>query len=135
MARELTARAAAEAAMLRPWAWGEADCCTAACSAFAALHGVDPMAPLRGRYADEAGARAAVAARGGWDVMTAGLAQAAGLTEIAPEAAPAGAIGLAVRAGERSLVLAVGDGLWAGKTLRGLALFRDGVVRAWVAPC
>lgn len=49
---------AAEAAMLRPWKWGEADCCTSACDAFLALWGVDPMAELRGAYTTEAGARA-----------------------------------------------------------------------------
>ncbi|WP_397544909.1 DUF6950 family protein [Roseicitreum antarcticum] len=42
--------------MRGPFVWGASDCCTSASDVFQALHGVDPMAPLRGQYTTEAGA-------------------------------------------------------------------------------
>jgi len=62
-----------------PFVWGEGDCCTSACDAFRRLYGIDPMAPLRGRYSSEAEAMALIRAWGGWRRMTARLAALAGL--------------------------------------------------------
>ena len=59
--------------MGRSWVWGEADCCTAACDVFQALHGVDPMASLRGVYRTKIGAQRAIVARGGWMAMAEAL--------------------------------------------------------------
>lgn len=67
-----------------PFEWGGSDCCGAACDAFALLTGIDPMAPLRGRYGDRRGARAAIRARGGWRAMCDALARDAGLVACAP---------------------------------------------------
>lgn len=127
---------AAQEAMLRPWAWGEADCCTSACAAFAALHGVDPMAPLRGAYRTQNGARDEIAARGGWEAMTLALARDAGLASVAVEDAAAGDIGLMIHGATATpaLALCVGS-TWAVKTLRGMGLAqRADVVMAWRAP-
>lgn len=44
----------------RPFAWGEHDCTTAWADNCAAMTGVDPMAEFRGRYSDDAGAKAAL---------------------------------------------------------------------------
>ena len=60
-----------------PIVWGSSDCCTRACDVFAALHGVDPMAPLRGRYSSAAEALHMIRARGGWLRMCNDLADAA----------------------------------------------------------
>ena len=126
-----TALAAALAVMDRPWKWGTSDCSTAACEAFALVHGVDPMAGLRGTYTDATGAAAVVAERGGWEALCEALAASAGLRAVAPLEAPAGALGLAVWAGRHSLVFCVGSS-WAGKSLRGMALISaTGVGRAW----
>lgn len=125
----LTPMAAAEAAMMRPWRWGEADCCAAACSAFVALHGTDPMAPLRGAYADMATARAAIERWGGWPAMAAALAAQAGLRPVDAAEARPGAIGFAPA--YPALMLCVGAGAWAGKSLRGMTIIRTGIEQAW----
>lgn len=44
--------------MLVPFVWGESDCCLAACNVWRDLGWPDPAEAYRGRYADEAGARA-----------------------------------------------------------------------------
>jgi hypothetical protein len=125
----MTPMEAAVAAMDHPWRWGTHDCCASACSAFAALRGVDPMAPLRGRYADVNGAARLIEEMGGWQEMAEDLASRAGLTRC--ESRP-GVLGLATK-GQLlgfSLVFCVGPGLWAGKTVRGMTLLTE-VERAW----
>ncbi|MEW7867465.1 DUF6950 family protein [Aeromonas diversa] len=46
-----------EAAMGRPFVWGQSDCCLFTADACAAVSGVDPAADYRGRYTTEIGAR------------------------------------------------------------------------------
>ena len=114
--------------MDRPWCWGEADCCTAACDVFARLHGVDPMAPLRGRY--HSGARAArlIAQWGGWLAMGDGLAERAGLVRVA--CGQPGDIGI-IRDAQGALALGIRtERGWAGKTRQGMALGHM-EMRAW----
>lgn len=116
--------------MARPWRWGEADCCTAACDVFARLHGVDPMAPLRGRYGDRQGAFRLIKGLGGWVPMATSLAASAGLRAGRGEA---GEIGVAALPdGGHALVVCVAPGSWAGKTLCGLATVAQ-VERCWRA--
>jgi hypothetical protein len=110
-----------------PFVWGRADCCTAACDVFLALHGVDPMAPLRGRYRTRAGALRLIAARGGWRAMARALAAEAGL--VAGQGG-AGEIGLAVVGGSHALVIGIERGLWAGKGADGVVAVR-GVEVSW----
>ncbi len=45
--------------------WGETDCILSACNHVLAMTGIDPAAPWRGTYHDEAGARAIYDAHGG----------------------------------------------------------------------
>lgn len=112
--------------MDRPWRWGAADCCTAACDVFLRLHGVDPMAPLRGRYSSRVGALRMIALEGGWQAMAQGLADRAGL--VASDGR-AGDIGL-IRVGD-TLALGICTGaVWAGKSERGLATVPE-FERAW----
>ena len=40
--------------------WGEVDCCLWACGGIEAMTGIDPAAPLRETYSDEAGAERAL---------------------------------------------------------------------------
>lgn len=47
--------------MLRPFQWGESDCCLAVCNVLVELGWPDPAARFRGHYDDEAGARALMA--------------------------------------------------------------------------
>ena len=117
--------------MDRPWQWGVADCCTAACDVFVRLHGLDPMQPLRGRYSTEMGAARHIARAGGWLAMGDALAARAAL--VLTSAPVAGDIGV-IRdaAGRLALGICVGDGMWAGKTERGFATVSK-FLRAWHA--
>lgn len=45
--------------------WGETDCIMATCNHVLAVTGIDPAAPWRGTYHDEAGARGIYEAHGG----------------------------------------------------------------------
>jgi hypothetical protein len=115
------AMAAAERAMLRPFAWGVADCCTAACGAFAELHGFDPMAHWRGYRT----AREAHRNLGRDPVGTIReTLERAGLVE----GTAIGGIGLTLHKDRPSLLLCVGPNRWAGKTQNGLAILRASVM-------
>jgi len=118
---------AARAHMSGRFQWGTADCCTAACDAFAALRGVDPMMALRGRYASVEEARRVMPAD--LDAFDA-LAASAGLAVSAPRP---GAIGLVPWSGPVgfALVLCLG-GKVAIKGLRGMVILPAEPVRAWV---
>ena len=113
--------------MDRPWCWGAADCCTAACDVFLRLHGIDPMAPLRGRYDSRVGALRAIALEGGWKKMAQGLADRAGL--VASDGR-AGDIGL-IRVGDTLALGICTEFGWVGKSEQGLA--SSEMVRAWRA--
>lgn len=119
---------AAIAAMDHPWRWGTHDCCASACTAFALVRGgLDPMLPLRGRYATAYEASELIEAWGGWQAMTEILAAMAGLRRCE---GGAGAIGLHRGLTMHSLVFGVGPGLWAGKSLRGMTMVNK-VEMAW----
>jgi len=109
--------------MGRPFAWGDCDCGTAACDVFAALHGVDPMAPIRGTYATEAEARALIASAGGWQAFVAGLCARAGLR---PGTGAAGELGVTAD----SCVIGAAPGVWLGKGRWGMVTVRD-VEASW----
>ena len=109
--------------MDRPWEWGKADCCTAACDVFWRLHGIDPMAVLRGRYSTEFGARRIIAGYGGFLAMAEHLARESGLVR---GSARTGAIG----ATPECLLVCAEPGVWLGKTLTGLSTIRH-VERAY----
>ena len=121
--------AVALSVMDRPWAWGEADCCTAACDVFGLLHGIDPMASLRGRYRSQMGAARIIAKAGGFVAMAEGLAQAA---RLGPSFGEPGDIGVAKMTDGHALVICVAPGQWAGKTVTGMTTVQD-VVRCWRA--
>lgn len=109
------------------WRWGPADCCASACDVFAALRGIDPMAPVRGRYDSAASAVRLIRRMGGFVAMAQGLATRAGLTACGPVP---GAIGLS-HAGAahgpegRALLICVQPGYWAGKNELGYSIIPD----------
>jgi len=103
---------------LAPFEWGVSDCCTRACDVFAELHGVDPMAPLRGKYSDRRGALRLVRAAGGWRPMCSNLAARAGLV---PGVAVPGSLGLVAQPGRSVLAVRVPEG-WALPLDGGLAV-------------
>ena len=116
--------------MDRPWRWGEADCCTAACDVFLRMHGVDPMEPLRGRYSTYREARRVISQEGGWLPMAESLASRSGLTGCA---GMVGCIGV-VRDARGALALGILTELgWAGKTEHGMAV--GGMLKGMRAWC
>lgn len=119
------------AVMDRPWDWGTADCCASACDVFQRLHGIDPMAPLRGRYKTKVEAEAMMAAYGGLDVLAARLAVASMLRDSDGREGDIGVSGPRVASGGRCLMIHVGAG-WAAKTSRGFAVLQR-AERAWSA--
>jgi len=108
-----------------PIVWGVSDCCTRACDVFAALHGVDPMAPLRGRYSSAAEALHMIRSRGGWLRMCNDLADAAGLVRGRGDV---GALALVRWEGRCALAVGVPGG-WAAPCEGGSAIVSRAVER------
>ncbi len=89
--------------------WGEDDCCTFACDAVKAAHGIDLMEPLRGKYSDAETAAAAMwrYASGGLGETAVKLSRRAALT---PVAFPFGGAEIGVISSIIGPQLAVSDG-------------------------
>lgn len=104
--------------MDRPWKWGEADCCTAACDVFLRLYGIDPMARLRGKYATRREANRLIEAFGGFEPMASFLAEEAGLRPV--DHVP-GAVAVAtLPGGWQALTICLAPDRFVGKTRTGL---------------
>lgn len=136
MARDVIAPgvvvAAVERAMDRPWSWGTADCCAAACDVFAGLWGVDPLVPIRGGYCDRRTAVRLVRDGGGFVAMAERLAHVAGLVTGCgvPGAIGLSAAGVAEGPERRALLVCIGPGAWAVKTRSGWAVL-PAAERCW----
>lgn len=112
-----------------PFGYGAADCCTAACAAFARLHGIDPMEPMRGGYTSGRGATRLIGRQGGWAAMTARLAQAAGLRECDP--VPGALVLTRLHDGRQALGLALAPAQIAVKTKTGFETVAEHDVAWW----
>lgn len=115
-----------ERIMSRPFEWGPCDCCSASCDVFAALWGVDPMAPVRG-YSGPLGAARMIRRVGGLPTLAETLAVRSSLTVGHATG------GLALSAGHRerrALLICIMPGLWAGKSKDGFAILRH-ADRGW----
>lgn len=112
--------------MQQPLQWGVHDCCLWAADVVQAVTGVDLAADLRGTYATEAGAQAALQAHGGLVQLCISR-----LGRVAPPAlAQPGDVGLAVVAGVP--LLAANGGPWLAVGRAGLVVVPDAqVLRAW----
>lgn len=118
--------------MSAPWKWGSADCCASACDVFLSIHGVDPMAPVRGKYDSAMSAARLVATWGSFLSMGEKLAARAGLVD---GRGSAGEIGLshaetATGIEGRAMLICIEPGIWAGKTVDGFAILAS-AERAW----
>ena len=100
-----------EAALDRPFRWGENDCCLFAADVVHVLTGRDPAADYRGRYASAAQAAKLIQRLGGIEAIPG----AAGFEEVAVAFARRGDVALAVNDG--NLLLGVVD-----MTGRGIAV-------------
>lgn len=99
---------------------GETDCALTVADWVRDLTGgPDPAAALRGSYASESGWRRIVAAAGGLMPLVGGLATAAGLVPVAPDAVRAGDIGVVrLRCGETCAIRTTKA--WAVKVRAGI---------------
>lgn len=130
MARGVTPEAvfaACDDLMGGPMIWGQSDCTASACNVFAALHGIDPLAPLRGRYDSPISAARIIRRAGGMAALGQDLAARAGLVRCGEVP---GAIGLVENAGRLVAAVCIAPGKWAAKTVDGFAIFGE-ADRAW----
>lgn len=103
----------------RPWKWGETDCCTFACDVFAEVYGIDPMAPLRGRYDNLMGAGRLIHEAGGLEPLSRKLLRDAGLKPCEPRE---GALGVVTdTGGAKAAAICVASGLWLARTATGIS--------------
>ena len=112
-----------------PFAWNIHDCAMWAADWVRARRGVDPAAPLRGRYRTAIGAARHIRRGGGIEAVGRALLSTAGLVETA---APCpGDVGL-VRDPEAGPLFAILTPLgWAAKAPAGIALGPFPVIVAW----
>jgi hypothetical protein len=111
--------AAVQDVMCVRWQWGAADCCTAASDVHLRVFGVDPMAPMRGRYASRGGALRLIRAAGGLESLVDGVVARAGLQRVVVDMP--GALGVAAMPVGEALLICLRPGVWAGKTPGGYA--------------
>ena len=121
---ETAAMDAAVSVMSENWAWGDRDCATAACAAFAELRGFDPMAPLRGQYSTALGCARIVRPHGSMTQCAIDVLGDQGFR--ISERSEVGDLGLKyIRSGlfDAALVICVAPGIWAGKGYGGSMTF------------
>ncbi|MGY2052965.1 DUF6950 family protein [Methylobacterium sp. JK268] len=112
-----------------PFAWGATDCGCMMGLWCVARAGIDPAAPLRGRYSTARGARRAIARLGGFVAAGRTLMGAAGFAETgAPRAGDAGLVEHPIVGPAFAVHVGIG---WAVKSERGLALGDWPVLVAW----
>jgi len=128
MLGDYLARAAAT-----PWAWGEHDCCTHAGDWAITWGQGDPMEEWRGRYHDEAGARAFIADAGGLvHLWRRGLDKIGARPVADPSAGDVGVIIAIGMDGQPEHVGAVFTGRrWSFRAQAGLIVASAEVVAAW----
>lgn len=114
--------------MDRPWAWGQCDCCIAACDVFQKIHGVDLIPSFRGIYNTKTGAYKIINRFGGFLPMARSIAACSNLR---PGNGRAGEIGVtSMEDGTEALVISYAEGMWVGKSLTGLSS-TDQVKECW----
>ena len=110
-----------------PMIWGQSDCTASACAVFAALHGVDPLQPLRGSYDSPITAARMIRRAGGMLALGQRLARGAGLVRCGEVP---GAIGILRNDGRLVAAICLMPGKWSAKTADGFAIL-GGMVAAW----
>lgn len=133
----MTLDAYLETAGAAPWRWGTLDCTLFASDWVLARTGIDPAAPIRGRYSDAEGARGLLDAHGGLLALVAPLMDVAGFPRTDdPQTGDVGIITAPVDGiGSGSHVAAIRQGKWwVVKGLRGMGAGSYQTVAAWSIP-
>lgn len=114
--------------------WGTLDCTMAAATVFSLLHGIDPLAELRGRYASPSAAARLIKKEGGMLAFGARLASRCGLRDGIGLTGEIGVSPLGFCAGpwERAALICIKSGAWAAKTVDGFAILPR-AERSWRA--
>ena len=127
----ITSRAAFGAAlnhMRHPFRWGLRTDCTAACEAFRALHGIDPIARHEERYSTALGAARILKRAGGYLAWCRATFDLPETTE--PQAGDLALIESADTFGA-ALALCIQPGEYATKTERGMVITTAEIQGAW----
>lgn len=115
--------------MATPFSSGGCDCCLWACDWVLARRGVDPAAPLRGRYRSQAGARRIIAGYGGLEALARSFMASAGLSVTTTPVA--GDVGLVIDAAGQQVLAIRTRSHWAAKARRGVVFENFPVIVAW----
>jgi len=113
--------------------WVQSDCGASAGRAFEALHGVDPIASIRGTYSGPLALVRMCRAHGGAEQFAAATLEGEGLVPVPVAEMDAGDMALvpASRPLGAALGLAVAPGVVAVKGRRGMTIWRGEILRAW----
>lgn len=114
------------------WEWGVADCCTSANDVFHALHGIDPMAEVRGKYDSAVSAARLIRSWGGFAAMADALARSSRLIISDGQTGDIGlsAPGDAGGPDGRAMLICIEPGAWAGKSELGYTILPN-AERSW----
>lgn len=117
------------AGMAAPFVRGTCDCCLWACDWVVTLRGIDPAAPLRGRYRTAIGAERHIRRAGGLEPLARTLMDAAGFAvTTTPRAGDLGLVVDAARQHVLAIRLVAG---WAAKAKRGIVIEDFPMIVAW----
>lgn len=116
------------AGAVRPFAWGECDCCSWVCAWIAARRGVDPMASWRGTYRTCLGAARNIHRGGGMLTVVCRAMAAAGL--VPTEDPQPGDVALVKTAQGEALAIRTPTG-FACKAPAGIVVAHFPVLAAW----
>ncbi|MCC0809201.1 hypothetical protein FPV16_23890 [Methylobacterium sp. W2] len=111
-----------------PFTWGTSDCCLAASDWMLACRGIDPAAPLRGRYTTMRGALRHIRRLGGFEAMVSDLMRDAGFVETTEP--KIGDVGVVDSDQGQALAIRTQIG-WAVKGVNGFVVAPFSHTKAW----
>lgn len=121
-----------QAAIVRPWAWGEWDCCRFAAEWCIALGRVDPMNFMRPWYTTEIGALRTIREGGGLIALWShGMADIGAPEVDRPEAGDIGVVEALTESGAEQVCAIFTGERWAMLGIRGLVCGPAETMKAW----
>lgn len=118
----------------RAFEWGAHDCFTFAANWIALRHGIDPLAPWRGRYSTARGAQRHIM-RGGGSLVAAASTPLEAAGFVSTDAPIPGDVGVSIGDLSQAFVIRAATG-WVGLAPRGIVASSAIVaLKAWTFPC